>query len=179
MTPYIKKIVELHKIHKAIENSGGDSPSPSPSPEPTPTQGKPWLEGLVINENLENGSLSPLLFHKKWAFYDSTGSIVPSNFEVLTDQEVQEFTENDLYMGTVIPLFGVEEIEQYLNDWGESIPEEDVPVEITYTNDAHFVIEIRCYYNTIIHYAGETYDGKIYFVKHTFDNGETYYVIYG
>ena len=39
MNPYIKKIVELHKIHKAIENNGsggndggGDTPTPTPTP---------------------------------------------------------------------------------------------------------------------------------------------------
>ena len=41
MNPYIKKIVELHKIHKAIENngSGGDGGGgDTPTPEPTPAQ---------------------------------------------------------------------------------------------------------------------------------------------
>ena len=39
MNPYIKKIVELHKIHKAIENSkGGGNDDVTPTPEPTPTE---------------------------------------------------------------------------------------------------------------------------------------------
>ena len=40
MNPYIKKIVELHKIHKAIENNGtgGDGGGDTPTPEPPPAQ---------------------------------------------------------------------------------------------------------------------------------------------
>lgn len=149
---------------------GGDTPTPV---------GKPWLEGFIINEGLNDVTLDQAFYHKGWAFYDSTGSIIPSNFRVLTEEEVRNFTENDIYMCTVIPLFNVELIEEYLTRYGIEIPQADTQIEIPYDSyNPAFLYQISSYYQTKIRYSDTAYRNKLYIEKHTFGNGETYYVIY-
>ena len=63
MNPYIKKIVELHKIHKAIENNGsggnggGDTPTPEPSEFVLRFKSDYFLDSRgYIKDEVKNGS---------------------------------------------------------------------------------------------------------------------------
>ena len=102
MNPYIKKIVELHKIHKAIENNkeeGGDV-TPTPSPTPSAIIGFPYQPKNVLG-------WVPLFidddYNRGYTINDTDGvvniliePILPENLEEYVNNRISESTEEDI-----------------------------------------------------------------------------------
>ena len=101
-TPYTKKIVELHKIHKAIENcNGGGDVTPTPEPTPVFNIGFPFVPGKLVG----------FVDNTNWTGYvlDYSTNIVDITGDIIKIEDIEEYCISKQNSITLIPILEYDE----------------------------------------------------------------------